>query len=308
MRIVIFGASGKLGRLTTRHLRQRLPDARLVLTSRRPTETSSEWLTFDPFKDDWAVLGKVDVLVNCIGVIQETEMDYTTVHEGLVERILDNYAAIGQPRIVQMSALGARPDHPVDFLGTKGRADAHLLAELPESVVVRPSIVCTPNTMVAQKLRKLLRAGRMTLGKVFVPAGFPRTRVQPVMPEDLGQVMAEAVASPGRHGIIDVVGPEELEFGTILDWMEEGMGREMKLVELPKSFLEPFVKHFLSVWFPSTINYDQFRLLFMDNIGSSEAMESWLGRVPKGSREFWIGEGKREKGEVTPELGALNEV
>lgn len=290
MRIAILGASGKLGRLTTQYLRKALPEAELVLSSRSVQE-GKDWLVFDPFKDDWSVLGQVDVLVNCIGAIQQKDMKYKKVHVGLVQQLLAAYDQIGAPRIVQMSALGAHRQNPVPFLRTKGEADDILLARLRDIVVVRPSIVCTPNTMIAQKLRQLLATSRLTLGKTFVPKGFLDTQLQPVMPEDLGDLMVEAVQNRNRRGVILAVGPEAHTFRQLLEWMQEKRGHRTKFVEMPRSYLEGFVKHFMSVFFPSTINYDQFRLLFVDNVGDARPMAEWIGRKMEDSKEFWRSEG-----------------
>lgn len=289
--ILILGSDGRIGSLLRNHLRARLPYARIMGSTRgqipAADATHTDWLIFDPFKDDWGQLPQFDLVVNAIGAIKETkEMPYSRIHEGLTSLLLTHREGLGQPRILQISALGARPDHEVNFLATKGRADAMLLAE-PDTLVVRPSIVCTPETMLQKKLEQLLQIAKLGFGKLLVPSGFPDSHVQPIYPEDLGTLCVNAALTPGLHGIVEAVGPYPITFGEILTWMAETRGQKLKLVAVPREVIEGFVKHFVSVWFPGTLNYDQFRLLFQDNVGNPASGAAILGRMTKDTAPFW---------------------
>jgi uncharacterized protein YbjT (DUF2867 family) len=271
-----------------RQLRLELPYANITGTGRQAPEDSG-LLAFDPFSDDWSVLpGPFDVVINCIGAIRENrDMSFDRIHAGLTELILDHRAWLGHPRLVQVSALGAREDHPVAFLRSKGQADALLLTQ-PDTLVVRPSVVCHPETVLYLRLQKLLEIARLGFGKLLVPKGFGRTRVQPVLPADLSALLAAAVIR-GGEGVVDAVGGEVFSFRELLEIMATSAGRTVRLVEVPREIMEGFVKYFVSVWFPGTLNYDQFQLLFMDNTGEGATAEALLMRPARSTREFWQG-------------------
>jgi uncharacterized protein YbjT (DUF2867 family) len=294
MKILILGGNGRIGTLIAEALRARVPEARIIRTTRETPaqirEGQDEWQQFDPFADDWRRLPQVDLLVNAVGAIQSTkEMPFSKVHEGLVRLILQHRAALGNPRILQVSALGADPSHKAAFLATKGRADALLLAA-PDTVVLRPSIVCTPGTMLFQRLDQLIQIARVGFGKLLVPAGFPQTRVQPVAPDDLGRIAAAAALEPGLTGIVEAVGPASLSFEELLRAKAEVQGLRLRLIGVPRAIIEGFVQHFVAVWFPQTLSYDQFQLLFEDNVADPSLAARLNGRPLRDSLPFWRGE------------------
>lgn len=305
-RILILGASGKVGCEARKALFLLAPDCKVVCTSRKPWDgprlPNETWLTFDPFHDAWNGLGHVQVVVNCIGAIQpERGAGFEDIHVGLVELLLENREMLGMPRIVHLSALGARPDHFTDFLATKGRADA-LLMQQPNCVILRPSIVCTPGTMLSQKLRQLIRLGRFSFGKLLVPTGFPFTQVQPVLGADLGRAIAVAAMRCQVPHMVEVVGPQRIAFGELIEEMAAVAGKQIRLIEVSRDIMETFVRHLVSVWFPELINYDQFRLLFEDNVGELAQTTALLGRPPLETLGFWRQE--MRAGADTAEEGA----
>lgn len=292
MNILILGGNGRIGTLIADALHARVPQARILRSTRKalPAPPVGEWLHFDPFVDDWSRLPHIDLVVNAVGAIRATKaMPFSKVHEGLTALILQHRAALGYPRIVQVSALGAAPAHKAAFLATKGRADALLLAE-PDTVVLRPSIVCTPGTMLSQRLDQLIQIAKVGFGKLLVPAGFPATRVQPIAPDDLGRIAASAALDPAVAGVVDVVGPEALSFEALLHTKAAAHGVNLRLIGVPRAIMEGFVQHFVAVWFPSTLSRDQFQLLFEDNVGDKHLATTLNGGHLQDTLPFWRGE------------------
>lgn len=294
--ILLLGASGKIGLEIRKALHALAPGSSIICCSRSPWTgpqyPMEKWIVFNPLTDTdaWTFGHPIDVVVNAIGIIQESKgMTYEKVHVGITEAILRNRAALGQPRIVQVSALGASETHETDFLRTKGQADAKLLREVNVSIL-RPSIVCTPDTMLSQKLRQLLKIARFSLGKMLVPTGFPATQIQPILGADVGFAVALAALQPDSPSLIELVGPQRISFGELIAEMAAAQGRELRLLEVSREIMETFVKHFVGVWFPELINYQQFRLLFVDNVGEVEQTAKLLGRAPQDTLPFWRGE------------------
>jgi uncharacterized protein YbjT (DUF2867 family) len=293
MKILILGGQGRIGSLIADALRSRLPQAHIIRTTRKapaPAAISDfQWLQFDPFQDDWAQLPQVDVLINAIGAIRATKaMPFSKVHEGLTALILQHRASLGHPRIVQVSAVGADPGHKAAFLATKGHADA-LLLTAPDTAILRPSIVCTPGTMLSKRLDQLIQIARIGFGKLLVPAGFPATRVQPIAPDDLGRIGAALALDKSILGAVEAVGPVAYSFEELLQAKAAAQGLTLKLVGVPKAIMEGFVQHFVAVWFPQTLSRDQFRLLFEDNVGDP-SRAAWLNGQPlQDSMPFWKG-------------------
>jgi uncharacterized protein YbjT (DUF2867 family) len=280
MKIIVLGASGQIGSVVYNGLRHAHD---VTGTSRR---RSSELVQFDPFTDNWSALGKADVLINCVGQIEATgDSTFNHIHVDLTSLIIANRAKLGTPRIVQISALGASSTHDVEFLRTKGVAD-DLLFQQSNTAVVRPSIVCTHRTMIVQKMLMLSNLSRYLFGVVPVPAGFLKTRIQPIMPQDLVELVQQ-VCLFGEVRMINAVGMEALSFYEIIQLLMKNSKRRFKIIEVSKKASDAVVKNILSRLLPRIINEQQYRLLFHDNVADVEPCAQLLGKKPQSCRDFF---------------------
>lgn len=270
MRAIILGGAGQIGSV----IRERLGRHHEIISTSR--KASAGHVRFDPFRDDWSVLGNADVLINCVGSIEASRAQtFDKVHIEVTRQIIDNRHAIGNPRIVQISALGASPRHRSDFLRTKGLAD-DLLLQHPDTVVIRPSIVCTHRTMLVRKMLMLSQMAKYSRGLVIVPAGFLSTRIQPVMPDDLARIV-KASCTSRDHRIVDVAGPEVLTFGDVLSILSEERRQKFRLFEVPRRVLDLMVGRIVSRLLPAVINDQQYALLFQDNVADNRICTELLG-------------------------------
>jgi uncharacterized protein YbjT (DUF2867 family) len=280
MRILILGASGQIGSAFF-EIFSKSKDDEVYGTSRKASGENRK--KFDPFKDPWEILGKYDVVLNCVGVIKATkEFSFEKIHMGMTELIISNRTLIGNPKLIQMSVLGADSGSDIEFLKTKGLADSLLLKE-ENTVVVRPSIVCTHRTMLVKKLLMLKKLARISGGRMIVPKGFPDHKIQPVLIDDLASLLLNIAKLEVKERIICATGPEEVSFRSLLMKAVPGI----KLIEIPESVVRFFVKNILSVIFPDVINFDQYRLLFKDNIASSYQTKKYLMKELTSTEKFW---------------------
>jgi len=280
MKITILGGRGQIGSLLLNHLRHQHD---VVATSRT---ISAGYLQFDPFHDDWARLGNPEVVINCVGLIEPTRvMSFHRIHVELSQLLINHRAAMGNPRIIQISALGASASSTIEFLKTKGIAD-EFLCHHPNCIVVRPSIVCTHQTMIVRKLLLLSRIARYTLGVLFIPNGFLETRIQPIMPDDLSDLIDHLCVSD-TEGIINAVGPERYSFRNILNQLREHVEQTIHVVELPRTSMSLFIKRILIPLFPRLVNDQQYELLFCDNIADAAPVEKILGRPLTVARQYF---------------------
>jgi dTDP-4-dehydrorhamnose reductase len=280
MKIVVLGASGQIGSVIFKGLKNFYD---VIGTSRKHRNPFTQ---FDPFNDNWSSLGKPDVLINCIGQIESTtESSFYHIHVELTNQILKYRMELGNPRIIQVSALGASSKHEIEFLKTKGIAD-DLLLEHPNTAVIRPSIVCTHRTMLVRKMLMLSKLSRIMFGAVLVPKGFLTTRIQPIMPEDLVELI-QKMCIVKKSRMLDAVGSDVLTFDEILEILTKRGNRRFKIVEVPKVTTDVVVKNILGRLVPGIINVQQYQLLFQDNTASVESCRQLLDRTPMSTREFF---------------------
>lgn len=288
MRVILLGASGQIGKEIHAALRKN-PSNEVLATSRK---SSNEYFQFDPFKDDWSGLGKADVLINSVGQIEETNnFSFDKVHRELTLLIIKNRGQLGNPRIIQISVVGADKNSPVEFLSTKGLADEELM-RLENTVVVRASIVCTPDTMMVRKMKMVYEMSKYSLGYALIPAGFLKHKIQPVMVQDLAIILTRIAQADYPPKLIEVVGPHAISYRQLLEILYKVKGKKPKLVEIPRILTDLVVKKIVSPVFPSVINKQQYYLLFQDNVGDKSEGENFLGSPLSDTHEFWQNEFK----------------
>lgn len=285
-RIAILGASGQLGKLLSSSLSS-LANVEIIRLSRNTSLGPEGYVIFDPEKDAWEKIGKVDILINVAGIIQESkDADFEKVHIHLTQKIVENRNVIGNPKIIHVSVLGANPEHPIAFLRTKGEADAILLKQ-QNTYVLRPSIVCVHDTLLVKKFKMMFDISKVFFQYAVMPTQFRKTRIQPLMAEDFTDTIIKLCETDFDKKIINCTGAEEISFDWLLKLASEERKQKMIPIEIPKNLVASVTKNFISVWFPDLLNYDQFQLLFKDNIASNEDIQRLLGRPTQSTLEFW---------------------
>lgn len=289
----MLGANGQLGTPVLKRLLQDYPQAQVVGCVRSESMASvpggsnyaQHLLPFNPFTDEWTRLGKVDVLVNCIGIIRETAaLDFVQAHIGLTELMLQHRELLGNPRLIQLSALGAALGSPSRFLNTKAQADMQLLKH-ENVVVVRPSIVCTPNTMLSRKLQMLKKLCRLTFGVLPFPERLLHTKLQPVMVEDVAELISLLCLQNSHAGIIEVGGPKAYTLQQLIAMVPTCT----KVIPVPHTLFEAILP-VVTTLFPALLDKEQLLLLRQDNTADNSISERVLGRKMADTAPFWMEE------------------
>jgi hypothetical protein len=94
---------------------------------------------------------------------------------------------------------------------------------------------------------------RYSFGFLFVPKHFLLTRIQPVMPQDLVDVVS-MICTGSAEKVINIVGSDRISFGHILSTMAATMARNIRIIEVPKKLADGIVNKVVDPLFPQTIN------------------------------------------------------
>jgi uncharacterized protein YbjT (DUF2867 family) len=289
MRIVVLGANGQIGSRVLHRLLQDYSQEQVVgcvraesLAAIQGGAPPNSLLPFNPFSDNWENLGKVDVLINCIGIIRETAgLDFTQAHGGLTVRMLQHRAQMGNPKLIQLSALGADAGSASRFLSTKGQADQELLQHLG-TVVVRPSIVCTPGTMLSRKLQALQKLCRYTGGFLPFPDQILQTKLQPVAVEDLAELVSRLCLRHDHPPVLEIGGRDILTVRQLLEMVPTCRS----IIPFPQATFELLFPLLLRL-FPGFLDKEQQLLIQHDNVADTGACEKILGRTMASTLTFW---------------------
>lgn len=173
----------------------------------------------------------IDAVVNCAGILRESgTATFETVHETVPAALFDACAEMGVKRIVQISALGDPADG--EFIASKHRGDARLLASGVDAVVLRPSVVYS--TRGSYGGTTLLR-GLAALPLIPLP-GHGAQRLQPLDADDLAHAVLAALERNEAVGrILPLGGPQALTLREYLALWRRWLGLgETRFITTPK--------------------------------------------------------------------------
>lgn len=192
--ILVLGASGLIGRFVTDDLRAR--GFRVVGLARilSPAQKMSALDVELPILSlDASVLTRllsehaVDVVVNCLGVLQDGPgSDTNAVHRDFVALLLQAIAGSGRAiRLVHISIPGTADEDRTAFATTKREAERLIAASHIPHAILRPGFVVAPSAYGGSAMLRALAAFPLDL-----PEKEMATRFQPVAVGDISATIA----------------------------------------------------------------------------------------------------------------------
>ena len=246
--ILVLGASGLIGRFVADDLRERGFQAIGIARHLSPSQKVSALdLELPVMSMDAASLARlirehqVDVVVNCVGVLQDgAGSDTSAVHRDFVERLIEAIRGSGRPvRFVHISIPGAADEDRTAFSRTKREAERLIAASGVPHAILRPGFVVAPAAYGGSALLRALAAFPLEL-----PAAETATPFQPVAIEDIAATIAwlagcdidDAAASAVTW---DLMQPQPVTLGGVIDQFRWSFGTSrMPRLTLPGFLLD----------------------------------------------------------------------
>ncbi len=272
--VTVFGGSGFVGR----HLVRRLAaDEWVVRVAVRDPESAAYLkpmgdvgqivpVAADVTRPDTvaACVVGAEAVVNLVGILYEKgKRTFQRIHVEGAETVAKAAAAAGATRFVQMSALGADPEHEAQYARTKAAGEVAVLDAFPNAGVVRPSVVFGPEDNFFNQFALIAKFSPV------LPV-FP-TRFQPVWVGDVADAMMRLIADPGTDGkTYELGGPRVLSFREIMEIVMRETERRRLLAPVPFAVarIEATVLELLPV---PPLTRDQVKLLSRDNVVTAGA-------------------------------------
>lgn len=214
--VLVLGAYGFIGAQVVRALQQEgvevtglgsdpvasarvLPDIIVKQGDMRQMLSAKDWHPY---------LTGIDLVINCAGALQDTASgDLERLHHRAIAA-LATAATEEKVAIVQVSAVGATLEASTDFMRSKARGDAALLASGARVTILRPGLVIGQGAFGGTLLLRMLAAV-----PVIQPVALPGTPVQSVMIDDVTDAVVTAAMGGLSEGVYDLVEdtPDSLE-------------------------------------------------------------------------------------------------
>ena len=215
---------------------------------------------------DRAVEG-ADAVVNLVGILYQSGRQSFDAVQGFGPRAIAEAArAAGLNGIVHVSAIGADAASPAAYARTKAAGEAGVLETLPDSVILRPSIVFGPEDDFFNRFAAMAR-----MSPILPLVGGGVTKFQPVYVGDVAAAVAKAVDGGCKPGTVyELGGPEVKSFKECLELMLEITRRKRLLLPLPFGAAEMQAR-VLQLLPKPLLTVDQVKMLRVDNVVSAAA-------------------------------------
>jgi nucleoside-diphosphate-sugar epimerase len=205
---------------------------------------------------------------------------YDEVNVGLTERVLEACRRSAVPRLVFFSGLGVarygmKPRCTNPYFLSKLTAETRLFRSGLEGVVFRPSYVVGPGDAFVPAVLRAMGSGELE------QPGDGSYRMQPIAVADAAALVLAAATRPGEGfpTVFDLVGPEPLSYGQLLDRLAhlgraEGRSlaydvREITLAEADRQARDGGYQGMLP---------DELDCLLCDEVGDPTPLVALLGR------------------------------
>jgi len=275
--VTVYGGSGFLGRHLIRALARQ--NYRIRVAVRRPDlafhlqplgrvgQISPVQVNLRNAASVEAAAQGADVVVNLVGILfQRGRQRFDAVHTEGAANVARAAKAQGA-RMVHVSAIGADENSTSAYARSKAAAERLVRENVPETIVMRPSIMFGPEDNFFNLFASVAR-----MSPVLPLIGGGHTRFQPVFVGDVAQAVARAVDGEARAGTTyELGGPEIRTFREILEYILKTTERRRLLVPLP--FIVAKLQASLMQFMPTPLlTPDQVELLRTDNVVSQEAI------------------------------------
>ncbi|MCX4028889.1 NAD(P)H-binding protein [Endozoicomonas sp. SM1973] len=164
-------------------------------------------------------LKPIDAVINCAGILTETKPgDFEQLHYHAPKALAETCLQQGIKCFIQLSALG----NPTDgaFIRSKHQFDDYLIEQFPSAIIIRPSVVlsCRGSYGGTSLMRAIASLPMIPL------AGDGNQQFQPILLEDLANIVCRLLTYQGDKRVFYPAGPEILsikEFlGNLRQWLK----------------------------------------------------------------------------------------
>lgn len=211
-----------------------------------------------------------EAVVNLVGILVKSgPQTFHAVHVAGARAAAKAAKEAGAKTFVHVSAIGSDRKSWGKYGRTKAAGEAAVLAEFPEAIILRPSLVFGPEDQLFNRFAAMAR-----MSPLLPLIGGGRTLMQPVYVGDVAAAIAAALRGDAKpRTIYELGGPEVVTFKQVLDLAQAWSGHKRWYVRIP--FWLAQVGAFLTLPLPNAmrpLTVDQVRMLTEPNVVSEAAI------------------------------------
>lgn len=216
-----------------------------------------------------AAFNNCDIVIHLVGIIAETKSKtfIQTVIEGTKNIVLASQA-VSVKKIIYVSALGTNSQAKSKYHQSKYKAEQIITESGIQYLIIRPSLIYGEGDGFVSMLKKMI-----TYSPVLPVIGDGKYKMQPVYIDDLTEVIAKSISQPAvKNKIIDVAGPEKLEYLEILYILKSVLNKKRMNLFLPVLLMKFIASVMEKIVKPAPLTTDQIIMMEAGNTGDIEEM------------------------------------
>ncbi len=172
-----------------------------------------------------------DAAIHLVGIIRafpNKDITFERLHTEATANVIEAAKETEVPRLLHMSALGAREDGPTAYLRTKFAAEELVRQSGLNYAIFRPSLIFGRGGEAIKMFGDMVK-------KYVVPIiGDGQYRFQPVSVTTVAQGFEKALdPETAKEQTLDVGGPDNVTFDEIMDTLARVMGKSIVKIHMP---------------------------------------------------------------------------
>ena len=280
-KVLIFGASGQIGRYCIRRLVNN--NYKVIAVTRNThqkgyilkTQAPIGYLDIEQISilDEERInqlLSNVDVCVNLVGILYEKGKfnTFDKIHTEFPDRI-SKICKQKNVDLIHVSALALNKATSSKYAQSKINGEIKIRENFDRATIIKPSIIFSVDDNLSTRFMSLLS---------FFPF-FPlyyngSTKFTPIHAADVAELIFNVISKEIVSKDIEAIGPEILTFKEIIQILSKCIKKKRLLVPIPL-FLAKISAMFFQLFPNPLLTIDQLRLLKYDNIKSENGITNF---------------------------------
>ena len=280
-KILIFGASGQIGRNLIRKLTKSnykvtavtrdVHKKGYILKTQAPIGylEVKQLRTFD-YNSLSQLIEENDICINLVGILFEKGRNsFKNIHEDLPDLISKICKTKNIDQMIHVSALGLADAKNSKYALSKLKGEKKIRENFEKAVIIKPSLVYSVDDSFTTRFFTLLN-----LMPVFPIYYNGKTKFTPIHVSDVVELIFYIISKNILSKDIEAIGPEILTFKQIIDKLLKSINKKRFLLPMPL-FLAKVSASFFQLFPHPLITRDQLNLLKYDNIKSDNGISNF---------------------------------
>ena len=274
--ILLFGASGQIGRNLIRKLTQN--NYKIIAVTRNihragyilKTQANPGYLELVEIKNFnidkiEELMNRCSICINLIGILFEKKKDhFKSIHTDLPNLLAQAANKINLDKFIHISALGIEDAFDSKYAKSKIEGEKKIIKNFSNSIILKPSIIYSVDDNFTTRFMKLLSI--LPIMPLYYSGN---TKFTPIHVSDIVNIIYKMVESKNKNIILECIGPETLSFKEIIKILLNSIEKKRLLIPFPTPLAKLSAK-LLQLLPQPLLTEDQLKLLKYDNIKSGK--------------------------------------